>query len=85
MQTLINGVPHEVVLLKSEGKPKMSNVWHVPTNVHKPKVLQSRVNRQRVEARAFKDKSGTCTTLYKNHSNKSCGRTLEQILNSINR
>ena len=85
MSVLIDGVPHEVVKLKSEGKPKTSNCWHVPTNVHNPKVLQSRVNRQRVEAKAFKSKNGTCITLYKNHTGKSCGITLEQILSSINR
>ena len=85
MPILFNGVPHVVAKLKSEGKPKTSNCWHAPTNVHNPKVLQSRVNRQRVEAKAFKNKNGTCITVYKNHSGKSCGRTLEQVLSSINR
>tara|TARA_Y100001963_G_C6671694_1_gene395419 strand:- start:599 stop:856 length:258 start_codon:yes stop_codon:yes gene_type:complete len=85
MDTLLNGVPHKVVQLKSSGKPKTSNCWHVPTNVHSPKVLQSRINRSRVEAKAFKDKNGSCITLYKNHTGKSCGRTLEQILKSIGR
>ena len=85
MSILFNGVPHVVAKLKSEGKPKTSNCWHAPTNVHNPKVLQSRVNRQRVEAKAFKNKNGACITVYKNHSGKSCGRTLEQVLSSINR
>ena len=85
MSINIDGVLQKVVELKSQGKPKTSNCWHVPTNVHNPKILQSRVNRQRVEAKAFKNKNGTCITLYKNHSRKSCGRTLEQILSSINR
>ena len=81
MSVLIDGVPHEVVELKSQGKPKTSNCWHVPTNVHNPKVLQSRVNKSRVEAKATKGKNGEFYNIgsNKNLNNLEICKSLIQI------